>query len=426
MEQFFILNCPWSKHPKVEIKKVMHPAYLIRWIILLPIFWCGCSEEEVASSEFSPYVPFPHQPEMSFSSAQEKKVDLSYFAKVEPGEFIMGSPVEEKGRTKDERQHLVKITKPYFISKFEITVKEWNELMPSYAEKKVPFHLDQSNFDLLDWAARESKAKRSPKEATFSKQVSDQIEKVSLKILESRKKRESRIISTTHELGIILEGFSNLSSTQIASSRIPPKVFKSKLGKMQDIWKSNINLPVTDVSYSQALQYCFTKTTEEHKSGVLPKGLVYRLPTEAEWEYACRAGNRGVCGLDEGNDLSGVNANINGGNKRNVIGKSSLLINRKRLIEVNRSNPRLEGNAWGIHEMHGNVMEWCYDFYGEYPEKDITIDPIGPIRGMKRVIRGGSFLRPAQSARSATRESLEPSWRGSEIGFRIVLGYPLR
>ena len=67
--------------------------------------------------------------------------------------------------------------------------------------------------------------------------------------------------------------------------------------------------------------------------------------------------------------------------------------------------------------MHGNVKEWCYDFYGDYPTGETLLDPIGPIRGVKRVIRGGSFLRAAQAARSACRESLEPSWRGSEIGF---------
>ena len=84
----------------------------------------------------------------------------------------------------------------------------------------------------------------------------------------------------------------------------------------------------------------------------------------------------------------------------------------------------MKGNEVGLHNMHGNVMEWCYAFYGEYPDVSISIDPIGPIRGAKRVLRGGSFLRPAHSARSAARESLEPSWRGSEIGFRIVWPIP--
>ena len=103
-----------------------------------------------------------------------------------------------------------------------------------------------------------------------------------------------------------------------------------------------------------------------------------------------------------------------------------MLFNRNRVMPVNKNQPKYKPNKWGLYHMHGNVMEWCYDFYGEYPDVSISIDPIGPIRGAKRVLRGGSFLRPAHSARSAARESLEPSWRGSEIGFRIVLAYPLR
>jgi formylglycine-generating enzyme required for sulfatase activity len=119
-------------------------------------------------------------------------------------------------------------------------------------------------------------------------------------------------------------------------------------------------------------------------------------------------------------------ANINGGTPGSNIGKASALINRKKLTPALPNNPKFAPNVWGIYDMHGNVKEWCYDFYGEYPKGETLLDPIGPIRGVKRVIRGGSFLRAAQSARSACRESLEPSWRGSEIGFRIVLGYPLR
>jgi len=77
--------------------------------------------------------------------------------------------------------------------------------------------------------------------------------------------------------------------------------------------------------------------------------------------------------------------------------------------------------------MHGNVLEWCYDFYGPYPDDNSTrIDPIGPIRGSYRIARGGSFVRTAHDSRSAARFSYEASYRGSEIGFRYVLGLPLR
>ena len=153
--------------------------------------------------------------------------------------------------------------------------------------------------------------------------------------------------------------------------------------------------------------------------------MIYRLPTEAEWEYACRAGNQGVCGLGDGKNLSGLNANLDGGMKEYIIGDESTLINRGKLIPVGNKFKRFPPNNWGIFDMHGNVMEWCYDFYGKYPE-DKVVNPIGPLHGKKRVLRGGSFYRTAFECRSANRESVDPSWRGSEIGFRVVLGFPLR
>ena len=73
--------------------------------------------------------------------------------------------------------------------------------------------------------------------------------------------------------------------------------------------------------------------------------------------------------------------------------------------------------------MHGSVKEWCYDFYGKYSNEGAT-NPIGPIRGKTRVLRR-SFYRTAYECRSSSRDKLDPSWRGSEIGFRVVLGFPL-
>ena len=96
-------------------------------------------------------------------------------------------------------------------------------------------------------------------------------------------------------------------------------------------------------------------------------------------------------------------------------------------MPVNLKSPFYPANQWGLHDMHGSVMEWCYDLYGPYPvKKDTIIDPIGFIRGTKRIVRGGSFLRTAYECRSAQRASYEPSYRGSEIGFRYVIGLPLR
>ena len=153
--------------------------------------------------------------------------------------------------------------------------------------------------------------------------------------------------------------------------------------------------------------------------------MIYRLPTEAEWEYACRAGNAGPCGLGEGNTLSGLNANLDGSKEDYIMGDEGTLINRGKLIPVGTKFSRFPSNRWGVFDMHGSVMEWCYDYYGEYP-KGIVANPMGPLHGKNRVLRGGSFYRTAYECRSANRESSAPSWRGSEIGFRVVLGFPLR
>ena len=184
-------------------------------------------------------------------------------------------------------------------------------------------------------------------------------------------------------------------------------------------------MPITQVSYTQAVAYCHKLTELHYTRGELPDKMVFRLPTEAEWEYACRAGMNGVCGLGDGESLSGMNANLDRSRRDLIIGRDLTLINRENLIPVCAKLTRFKPNKWGLYDMHGSVMEWCYDFYDQYPE-ELAINPIGPLHGKNRVLRGGSFYRSAYESRSANRESSAPSWRGSEIGFRVVLGFKLR
>ncbi|WP_020504087.1 formylglycine-generating enzyme family protein [Lamprocystis purpurea] len=137
-----------------------------------------------------------------------------------------------------------------------------------------------------------------------------------------------------------------------------------------------------------------------------------RLPTEAEWEYACRAGTTGPFSC--GDDITPEQANYDGnfpyrGNRKGLY--------RQETIEVASLLP----NPWGLYEMHGNVREWCRDWYGDYPSGLVT-DPVGPDSGEGRVLRGGSWLYEALYLRSASRYRLGPGHRVLHYGFRLALG----
>jgi formylglycine-generating enzyme required for sulfatase activity len=126
----------------------------------------------------------------------------------------------------------------------------------------------------------------------------------------------------------------------------------------------------------------------------------FELPTEAQWEYACRAGTTGPYGgtgvLDEMGWYGG-----NSGRVTHPVGEK-------------------KANAWGFHDMHGNVWEWCKDFYEEYPRGEV-VDPLGPRGGANRVTRGGSFLLGGTECRSAFRIGLNPKDRNFSRGFRPSL-----
>ncbi len=135
----------------------------------------------------------------------------------------------------------------------------------------------------------------------------------------------------------------------------------------------------------------------------------YRLPTEAEWEYACRAGtttpfNTGPC-------LSSKSANYDGNAPLKGCPKGRY---RKKIVKVGSFAP----NAWGLHDMHGNVWEWCWDRYDAYPLKEVK-NPVGPSYGAYRVMRGGGWIIGARACRSARRNWLVPDYRYSALGFRV-------
>jgi formylglycine-generating enzyme required for sulfatase activity len=376
----------------------------------LALFLFGCSDENQAVTKpSSSFVPFPPKVAPDLTKEEKKMLKRSDFVKIEPGEFLMGSPDDEPGRQSNETLHKVKITNPYYLGVSEVTIAEWNRLQPKALQKDDPFFLTNSTKGVINRLKKEfpeemkDELELNSDERVFTVEILEKIVPVLERKYEAAKKAENIKQDPAWSSGDIELGLKELRNLVVGRK----------------------SLPVTDVSYPQAKSFCWRRTEYAWRNSKIPKGMVFRLPTEAEWEYACRAGLKGVCGLEEGEKLSGMNANINGGKKEFIIGEESYLIHQKKLIPVGVAQTKYPANAWGIRDMHGSVYEWCHDYYAAYPTEELTIDPLGPIRGKDRVLRGGSFIRTAHESRSAARHSVEPSWRGSEIGFRVVLGFPL-
>jgi formylglycine-generating enzyme required for sulfatase activity len=162
------------------------------------------------------------------------------------------------------------------------------------------------------------------------------------------------------------------------------------------------NNPVEMVSWFDAVSFC-ERLTERF-------GKRFRLPTEAEWEYACRAGTSTA--FFTGNTITTEQANFDG---RLGLGSAQAGLSRRSTTAVDTFPP----NLWQLSDMHGNVWEWCADWYGAYPQGVVT-DPMGSPNGDIRILRGGSWFHGAADARSAQRDALDPGRRHSIYGFRVV------
>jgi len=225
---------------------------------------------------------------------------------IKPGNFWMGSTDNEKGHSKNESpQHLVKLTKGFYVGVTEVTQAQWLKVMKSRS-----------------W---------------------------------SRKK-------------YVREGDS---------------------------------YPATYVSWDDAVEFCKKLSQKE--------GRKYRLPTEAEWEYACRTGTKTAYSFGEGERRLGDYAWFR---------DNAYDAGEKYAHTVAQKKP----NPWGLYDVHGNIWEWCSDWYDEkaYRTNQAT-DPKGPSGGECRVLRGGSLLNIPVICRSATRTRSLPDERGYYFGFRIVL-----
>jgi formylglycine-generating enzyme required for sulfatase activity len=280
------------------------------------------------------------------------KLDLE-MVRIEAGTFVMGSPKTEPDRRADEVQHKVTINKPFYMGVYEVTQKQYYDIM-------LP------NFDHDSW-----------------QYVRGPIHAGTAMFYRARKAR------------YVYEG--------------------SKL---------NLQHPMECVNWDKAMEFCRKITQIERKAGRLPKGYVYRLPTEAEWEYACRAGSTGP-----------YNVGSDGKKAKDLKSprylKSFANVGEGKPIDVGQKKP----NAWGLYDMHGNVYEWCLDWYGPYPTGDVK-DPAGPIEGKKRVARGGCFNGPAPHAppgviaRADSFSSIGPFLRSAgrykfhpDVNFYAILGF---
>jgi formylglycine-generating enzyme required for sulfatase activity len=285
---------------------------------------------------------------------------------IPPGEFIMGSPATEAGRQDDETQHPVRITYAFKMGKTEVTQKQWREVMGTTIQQQRDKAQEQSSLWRSSLGERLKELGEAIKDNPFGafERIKDNGAWQTLKAVALGEERW------------LLDGEGD-------------------------------DYPMYYVSWDDAMEFCARLTEQERVAGRLPDGYAYRLPTEAEWEYSCRAGSTTrYANSDTDADLDAIG--WFGGNADRASHPVGVKL----------------ANAWGLYDMHGNIFEWCLDWYENYPVGRVT-DPHGAQSGSSHVNRGGSWERGAANCRSAHREEYAPSVTGPGLGFRVVLA-PVR
>lgn len=181
--------------------------------------------------------------------------------------------------------------------------------------------------------------------------------------------------------------------------------YKAVIGKNPSQFKGE-RLPVDNVSWDDAAKYC------EALSKKLKQKML--LPSEAQWEYACRAGTKTP--FHFGSKLNGDLANCDGGHPYGTEEQGTY---KEKTTEVGL----YPANPWGLYDMHGNVWQWCQDYYGPYEKLNRNRDPVQLVRQTDhdRVLRGGSWFSAASNCRSAARDKEAPQFGGDFRGFRVCL-----
>jgi formylglycine-generating enzyme required for sulfatase activity len=195
---------------------------------------------------------------------------------------------------------------------------------------------------------------------------------------------------------------------------------RDKVGAQAILVGQGDALPMYYASWDEAVDFCKKLSQTEGKH--------YRLATEAEWEYACRAGAQGRYGGSGNLDEMGWFGD-NSGDRHfdsNDFWKKDAAHYDQRVVTEYHCRPHPVGekkpNAWGLYDMHGNVWEWCNDFHGDYPASGV-FDPAGPQQGTARVLRGGAWNVRPDFCRSAFRHKHGPDSRNYYIGFRVCLDF---
>ena len=189
-----------------------------------------------------------------------------------------------------------------------------------------------------------------------------------------------------------------LSPTEVSQSQ-----FQSIMGANPSFF-ANPGLPVERVSWNDAVTYCALLTAQQSSLGAVPPGYEYRLPTEAEWEYACRSGTTGshaffLCNVN--NFFCTISANYS------------------YTFGTTQASGTYPGNDWQLYDMHGNVAEWCLDTFSDYSAAPV-VDPF-VTGGNRRVYRGGGWGSSSAECASAARAQNNPPYFNNSLGFRVVL-----
>ena len=294
------------------------------------------------------------------------------------GSFDMGSPEDEIGRVDNEKLHRVTLTCGFWMGETEVTQGQWKQLMDG-----------ETVVDL----ARKGLEDETP-------------------------------------VNVAGKWMVQRDSWELAKDGDPT----CRTGDLDD------DLPVYNVAWTEACRFCSRLTERERANGRVPDGYEYRLPTEAEWEYACRAGEQAALpnGLSllpqETNDVPSLDdiAWYIGNCSHEFVGRGSLLTQvQGRQYPGERGFSRKvrlkRPNAWGLYDMIGNMREWCGDLI-DFSVTDAT-DPLGAASGRYRVARGGAWDCAAAYCRSARRDWVDPGLRSYSMGLRVALaprheGYP--